>query len=175
MVHSTQGSSQSTDYFDDDPEFVKAISELPLPGDDLASREAQPPLEQRPKLCQDELQHSNPSLKRARSSENAFEGDSDDGAWYHASLNAVDSRKDGVDEDGDSYLDGHTYGASRFGEFGEYMTRKRAKLQVQNAEIEPEEDDGASASKLFSGLQIYVRVFSASDSPRNMLMFHPNR
>ena len=163
MVHSTQGSSRSTDYFDDDPEFVKAISELPLPNDDFASRDAQPsPSEQRPKPCEDELQQSKPFLKRARSSEDAFESDSDDGAQYHASLNAVDSRKGGADDGSDSYLDGHTYGASRFGEFGEYMTRKRAKLQVQNAEIEPEEDEGVSRSKLFHGLQIYVRVFSTS-------------
>lgn len=56
-----------------------------------------------------------------------------------------------------SYLDSDTYGASRFGGFGEYMRRKRAKLQVQNAEI------GSSTpmvialtSKLFSGLSIHV-------------------
>jgi hypothetical protein len=61
------------------------------------------------------------------------------------------------DRGANSYLDSDTYGASRFGGFGEYMRRKRAKLQIQNVEV------GSSApmaitptSKLFSGLSIHV-------------------
>lgn len=56
-----------------------------------------------------------------------------------------------------TYLDPDTYGASRFGGFGEYMRRKRAKLQIQNTEM------GSTTpmvitptSKLFSGLSIHV-------------------
>lgn len=56
-----------------------------------------------------------------------------------------------------TYLNPDTYGASRFGGFGEYMRRKRAKLQIQNSEI------GSTTpmvitptSKLFSGLSIHV-------------------
>ena len=150
MTKSTQDSTQSTDYFDDDPEFLKAISEIPLPGDGV-------PAEQHPKSHVVPPPSTLPSLKRARSPDDGFVEGSDDGARYHAGLNAVDTRN----EDGESYLDGHTYGASRFGEFGEYMARKRAKLQVQNAEIDEDEDKGTPKSKLFSGLQIYVSKWHA--------------
>jgi hypothetical protein len=55
-----------------------------------------------------------------------------------------------------SYLDPDTYGASRFGEFGEYMRRKRAKLQIQNAEMGGTPEVVASKSRLFNGLSIHV-------------------
>src|SRR5712672_1604634 len=55
-----------------------------------------------------------------------------------------------------SYLDPDTYGASRFGEFGEYMRRKRAKLQIQNAEMGGTPGVVASKSRLFNGLSIHV-------------------
>jgi DNA repair protein REV1 len=56
-----------------------------------------------------------------------------------------------------SYLDSDTYGASRFGDFGEYMRRKRAKLQVQNAEMGSSTPMViAPTSKLFGGLSIHV-------------------
>lgn len=56
-----------------------------------------------------------------------------------------------------SYLDSDTYGASRFGGFGEYMRRKRAKLQIQNAEMGGSTPMViAPTSKIFSGLSIYV-------------------
>ena len=149
MLQSTQDSTQSSDYFDDDPEFLKALSEHPLPGDENPTF----PLEHRPP-AQEPLSTVSPPTppraKRPRSPDDDYY--SDDGAQYHANLKAVDA----VNEDGESYLDGHTYGASRFGEFGEYMARKRAKLQVQNAEIEGEDEDGGTKSTLFKGLQIYV-------------------
>lgn len=54
------------------------------------------------------------------------------------------------------YLDSQAYGAATFGDFGEYMARKRAKLQVQNQTLasgpEPETN-----SKIFQGIAIYVR------------------
>lgn len=43
------------------------------------------------------------------------------------------------------------YGAAHFGDFGEYMSRKRAKLQIQNAQLD------SDASLIFQGLSIYVR------------------
>ncbi|KAJ6620397.1 hypothetical protein B0H10DRAFT_2207916 [Mycena sp. CBHHK59/15] len=48
-------------------------------------------------------------------------------------------------------VDEAIYGHSHFGEFGEYMHRKRAKLQIQNSEIVP-----TASSQLFKGLAIYV-------------------
>jgi DNA repair protein REV1 len=56
-----------------------------------------------------------------------------------------------------SYLDSDTYGAARFGGFGEYMRRKRAKLQIQNTEMGSSTPMViAPTSKLFSGLLIHV-------------------
>lgn len=55
-----------------------------------------------------------------------------------------------------SHLVSDTYGASRFGEFGEYMRRKRAKLQIQNAEIGDSQRGKAPGSELFKGLSIHV-------------------
>jgi DNA repair protein REV1 len=52
--------------------------------------------------------------------------------------------------------DDDIYGASRFGGFGEYMRRKRAKLQIQNAALRPTDD--ASGSGIFKGLSIYVSI-----------------
>ncbi len=187
MAPSTQDSSHSSDYFDDDPELLKAIYEVEFPEDTAVSSAkslSPPPLAQPPQLGVYERQgrdaeerergsHADDllgldadqpppltqrSLKRQRSPDDDLYAD-EDGMQYHSVLNAVDW-KDAEDED--SYLDSHTYGAARFGEFGEYMTRKRAKLQVQNVELVGGEDETGQSSKIFSGLQIYVcllRVF----------------
>ncbi|KIY51229.1 DNA repair protein [Fistulina hepatica ATCC 64428] len=46
-----------------------------------------------------------------------------------------------------------TYGPSRFGQFGEYMHRKRAKLQIQNTDILQAD---APLSTIFNGISIYI-------------------
>ncbi|KAF8126591.1 hypothetical protein EV363DRAFT_1348030 [Boletus edulis] len=51
--------------------------------------------------------------------------------------------------------DESVYGASRFGHFGEYMRRKRAKLQIQNASMDTE-GSGEEKSNIFKGISIYV-------------------
>lgn len=153
MSQLTQNSTNSSDYFDDDPEFLKAITEVPLPH---ASPQLQvedeleaPPLAQPRQVDDEEPPPLNQrSLKRARSPEDLdFQ---DEGTHYHGVLASV------ADGGEDSYLESHTYGAARFGELGEYMTRKRAKLQLQNAEMDVDEDE-ADRSKIFRDLQIYVR------------------
>lgn len=50
--------------------------------------------------------------------------------------------------------DNDIYGASHFGEYGEYMRRKRAKLQIQNAALRSTDD--ASTAGIFKSLAIYV-------------------
>ena len=149
----TQESSHSSDYFDDDPEFLKALSEVQLPElqeEQIASSFAEPPLAQRPKLADDEPPRTQ---KRPRSPVSADDFEDDDGAHYHNVLHAVDANNE------DESLNSYTYGASRFGEFGEYMVRKRAKLQIQNAEMEDEDEDGEPLrSRIFQSLQIYVRT-----------------
>ena len=46
------------------------------------------------------------------------------------------------------------YGPASFGGFGEYMHRKRAKLQIQNDQIAKESE----RSQIFKDLSIYVRT-----------------
>ena len=53
--------------------------------------------------------------------------------------------------------DGTVYGASRFGHFGEYMRRKRAKLQIQNESMDVE-TSGEGKSNIFKGISVYVRL-----------------
>ncbi|TFK61442.1 DNA repair protein [Pluteus cervinus] len=50
------------------------------------------------------------------------------------------------------------YGASRFDGFGDYMRRKRAKLQIQNAEIDSSE--GRRDNRIFEGLAIYINGYT---------------
>ncbi|CDO71905.1 hypothetical protein BN946_scf184940.g52 [Trametes cinnabarina] len=155
MSQLTQNSSRSSDYFDDDPEFLRAITEIPLPAPVFEDDLQPPPLTQRPRVdVQEPATLTQRHLKRSRSLDNF---DVDEGAQYHGVLTSVDAKGDGESE---TYLDSHTYGASRFGEFGEYMARKRAKLQLQNAEMGVDGDESAAESKIFRGLQIYVRPFS---------------
>ncbi|KAG1736890.1 uncharacterized protein EDB91DRAFT_1329582 [Suillus paluster] len=75
--------------------------------------------------------------------------------------NESDERQVEMTSHGTTHGLGHTednpeiYGASRFGHFGEYMHRKRAKLQIQNADLDASQDIGEE-SRIFSGLSIYL-------------------
>lgn len=62
--------------------------------------------------------------------------------------------------------DAETYGASRFGHWGEYTRRKRAKLQIQNSRLE---DSSEGKSEILHGLSIYVCAFLASPVPSSTL------
>ena len=184
MAPSTQDSHHSSDYFDDDPEFLKAINEIEFPQDSVASpvKSFSPPPLTQPRNFQRSDQHGGSSKqhaphtedqlgletdqtppltqrpsKRRRSPDDDLYAD-EDGMQYHNVINSVDEHN----QDKDSYLDSHTYGAAQFGEFGEYMTRKRAKLQVQNVEMVDGEDETGQRSKIFSGLHIYVRLLRVS-------------
>ncbi|RDB19284.1 DNA repair protein rev1 [Hypsizygus marmoreus] len=129
--------SNSSDYFEeDDSAFLEALETAVLPGDVK--------LEDKDNESPDESQElappppSQPSLKRRRLE--AFEERSK-------------SRQDQVQDEA-------IYGASHFGDFGEYMRRKRAKLQIQNAEIEDDDGDSASESRIFQGLAIYINGYT---------------
>lgn len=57
----------------------------------------------------------------------------------------------------DAKNESYVYGAAKFGGFGEYMFRKRAKLQIQNQGLEGEgatESDGRKP--IFKGVSVYV-------------------
>lgn len=71
-----------------------------------------------------------------------------------------------------------TYGASSFGGWGEYMRRKRAKLQIQNAEIAKE--SSSNAPPIFNKLQIhvasphcYLLPFLIATALRSMAILYP--
>lgn len=127
--------SNSSDYFEhEDSQFLEALGTAVLPGDIPNGPESPDPEEESQELappppCQ-------PSLKRQHS---------------HISL---DEEKN---DPGLNVIENDPYGASRFGGFGEYMSRKRAKLQIQNAELEQTGATGDVAkSQIFKGITIYV-------------------
>ncbi|THH30823.1 hypothetical protein EUX98_g3369 [Antrodiella citrinella] len=144
--------SASSDYFEeDDPAFLQALCEVKLPGD-LSSSQA--PSE--PKHEQQLLPPPQSGLKRSRESDS--DDEEDNPRARHSVLASVDDNEEKA-----RYLQNHTYGASTFGNFGEYMTRKRAKLQIQNAEFDDGEGvdaDGPPPSRIFHGLQIYINGYT---------------
>lgn len=120
--------SASSDYFEpEDPAWIEALHATVLPGDDPGAPRDKGPKESAPERD---------TMKRKRSPETDGERVGDDNQG---------------NGDGPAVYDEDTYGASKFGGFGDYMRRKRAKLQIQNAHI-----DGAGESTIFRGLAIYV-------------------
>jgi hypothetical protein len=114
-------------------------------------------LSKHPRLGQDdepslpELESPTPAQSRYKKRAYSVSSDDEHPALAHSPVHTPDNKGTG------SYLDSDAYGASRFGGFGEYMRRKRAKLQIQNVEMGSTTPTViASTSKLFSGLSIYV-------------------
>ena len=98
-----------------------------------------------------ELESPTPAQSRYKKRAYSVSSDDEHPALAHSPVHAPDNSGTG------SYMDSDAYGASRFGGFGEYMRRKRAKLQIQNTEMGGTTTTVvASTSKLFSGLSIYV-------------------
>jgi len=121
--------TNSSDYYEeDDSAFLDALGTALLPGDnppeDAADGSSQESSQPEPPPP------SQPSLKRRRLE--AFEA--------RGKLSPVEEHED-------------TYGASNFGGWGQYMRRKRAKLQIQNQDLE---ERGTNDVKIFRGLSIYV-------------------
>ena len=125
--------SNSSDYFEDeDSQFLEALGAAVLPGDLPKEPDLGDPEEEQLALPPP----FQPSLKR-RHSDTSLDEEKND-----SELNVIEN---------------DTYGASRFGGFGEYMRRKRAKLQIQNAELEqPSTTDDVAKSQIFKGIAIYV-------------------
>ncbi|GJE88079.1 DNA repair protein [Phanerochaete sordida] len=136
----------SSDYWrDDDPEFIAFLNQLELPGD--VSKPARN-LETTSHPAAEEREDPQLSRKRPRSPTSDEEADVQ---RSNPKLALVDENREAA-----GYLKSDTYGASSFGGFGEYMHRKRAKLQVQNAEMDTGGSPLALKSRIFSGVQIYI-------------------
>jgi DNA repair protein REV1 len=129
--------SNSSDYFEDeDYQFLEALGTAVLPGD--LPNEPDPEEESQELALPPPFQ---PSLKRSYSDI------------------SLDEEKDNSEL---NVIENDTYGALRFGGFGEYMKRKRAKLQIQNAELEqPSATDDVAKSQIFKGIAIYVSPLHA--------------
>jgi len=71
---------------------------------------------------------------------------------------AKDDKNSRADTSDPSYV----YGAAHFGDYGEYMHRKRAKLQIQNRQLAgaTEEEVQKSSHGFFKGVAIYVSYSS---------------
>ena len=136
--------SSSSDLFGiEDPTFLEALSTTALPGEvDKFQHDATVPT----KLSSEYSTQAAESRKRKRSI--SSEGASP--AFTHI-INTPGSQTQ------PSYTDSDIYGPSKFQGFGEYMYRKRAKLSIQNSEIENSNDE--KPSTLFQGLALYVRNF----------------
>ena len=130
MTDPTAGASQnSSDYFEDESsQFLEALQAAVLPGDIVSKSE-----------------------DNASEAPNKDE-DSDESEDIEPPPCTQPSLKRRLFETEDDRND--IYGAAHFGEFGEYMRRKRAKLQIQNEGLKA--PDGQS--EIFKGLSIYVRV-----------------
>lgn len=136
--------STSSDYFEpEDPDFIDALQATVLPGDIVAADPQPSAQEQAESEWAQVIEAGQPSesLKRSHSVMN------EEGTDNMAQENSEGSTDD-------------TYGASRFGGFGDYMRRKRAKLQIQNAHMSDNAKDGDAPgeirSRIFKGIAIYV-------------------
>ena len=135
-------SSASSDYFEpEDAAFNELLQTTVLPGD---AQESQP-------------KHTDPptgqtALKRSHS----MLEESDETVHHVISLEEAHPLSD----------DEETYGASSFGGYGQYMRRKRAKLQIQNAQIDSADETLRNKSRIFRDIAIYVRFefVGASDN-----------
>lgn len=140
------GTSQgSSDYYgDEDSQFLEALGTAVLPGDITEEHEARTKSEKSESSQELEPPPSTqPSLKRK------WEDVEDD---QHIKRDHVEVQDD-------------TYGATRFGDFGDYMRKKRAKLQIQNSEIGQE----GAKSDIFTGISIYVSCIGSLHN--NILTF----
>ncbi|KAF9028865.1 hypothetical protein BDP27DRAFT_1387042 [Rhodocollybia butyracea] len=105
-------SSNSSDYFSSQgSEFLEALAKTKLPGDIGYDGDASEDLSKHGEVR--EVSPPPPNQK---------------------ALLVSSKRKLEADDSKDSH-DEQIYGAARFGDFGQYMKRKRAKLQIQNKDI----------------------------------------
>jgi DNA repair protein REV1 len=133
----------SSDLFEpDDPEFLQTLLHMKLPGDVLTP----PPRSVVPSTKEAAESEEVIDIPEAR---NARKRPRSPSPSNHDPTNTQEIEHELSGEDSD------TYGAAHFGGFGEYMRRKRAKLQIQNTQI-AQADSTTSSSAIFRGLAIYV-------------------
>ncbi|KAF9464572.1 hypothetical protein BDZ94DRAFT_1161833 [Collybia nuda] len=135
--------TNSSDYYDDDDaDYIEALQTATLPGDDP------------------EVPHTITGNDQKSSQESEFlePPPPTQPSLKRRRLEAYEERHSLI------------YGAAHFGDFGEYMHRKRAKLQIQNDELE----EPGSASKILTGLAIYINGYTqpSIQDLRNLIVKH---
>ncbi|EIW85594.1 DNA repair protein [Coniophora puteana RWD-64-598 SS2] len=132
--------SSSALYDPDDPEFLEILQSAVLSGDDIPQTTAG----NDGKGSDGVSKKSNPAepVKTRGKKREREEGDT------HAGGRDVITFDDGTE----------VYGEAHFGNFGEYMRRKRAKLQIQNAQMIGKKDGVKSG--IFTGIAIYVNGYT---------------
>jgi hypothetical protein len=175
LTHNTplgKTTSQSSDYFDDDPEFAEALATL----DESVLFGSQPLtcIDNVPNEISDsdgaaELKPPSQGRKRKRSptpapgQENSQEDTSAASSKLARHNSTIVSTAPSFDVKsppstvgpGTSARSQDTYDASKFGRVTDYMRRKRAKLQNQNADLSFQ-DHCPSQTLIFKSLAIYV-------------------
>jgi len=117
--------SNSSDYYEeDDSQFLEALGSAVLPGD----------------------------VPQEFNEEHSSADDCDE--RHPSQIPLKRSWSDAQQERTTLQVDDDTYRASHFGGFGDYMRKKRAKLQIQNTEMA--EDSSNGKKQIFKGLAIYV-------------------
>jgi len=125
--------SNSSDYYqDDDSQFLEALGKAVLAGDLPQEVDEEP--------------------ERTTSQEFELPPATQKRKWID--VQEEDTIPDSTPPAGQA-ADDDTYRASRFEGFGDYMRRKRAKLQIQNSEIAGESYERLN-NQIFKGLSIYV-------------------
>jgi DNA repair protein REV1 len=162
-------SQGSSDYFDDDDSgFLEALSTAVLPGDIVVDAAENENIIEDSSTSQ-ELEPPPPAqtikvtdYKDLEDSATSQELEPPPLAQPLKRKRSLTPLQDATPPDDDTVQVGaedETYGAAHFGNFGEYMRRKRAKLQIQNAQILTANKHGEMegvTSQIFKGLAIYV-------------------
>ncbi|PPQ77576.1 hypothetical protein CVT25_011368 [Psilocybe cyanescens] len=128
--------SNSSDYYDDeDPQFLEALNAAVLPGD----------------IPQDILQEDD-NLRYLIPSKEFEPPPPTQPSTKRRYSDILSEETKGVPITPDDDV----YGPAHFGDFGEYMRRKRAKLQIQNADLAQFSDAG-----IFKGISIYINGWTS--------------
>lgn len=171
---SEKPTSQSSDYFDDDPEFSNALATLeesvlfgsqPLNCIDNVPNEStestgEPEI---PAVSQGRKRKRSPAfaLGRENSQEDIFL--SPFGTEHYTSTlrstTSIAAETPAKSPD--------VYSASKFGGFGDYRRRKIAKLQIQNTSFSSQDN---SSSQIFKSLAIYVSFKAPNGIVINMIL-----
>ncbi|KIJ30316.1 hypothetical protein M422DRAFT_53802 [Sphaerobolus stellatus SS14] len=131
--------SASSDLFGaDDPEFLVALSKAPLQETAQTSHIS---VASGPATLEVVKE-----LKRKHSSSPGLVPEDENDEAFPQKQRLFDSEEE--------YGDSSIYGASKFRGWGEYMQRKRAKLSIQNTEMET--SNGGKKSDLFKGLALHI-------------------